>query len=612
MSAHYDEPSEGLATSGPRLARYTEQSDYGSALRQHRPAVLHSRGRHAVRRSHTARRWLIATVSSVTAIGGLSLWIGPSAIIGPWDVFTLLNGAYRIYQGQSPSTNFANPIGPLVYGLAAIGMHLSFSLRAVTYSQVIFLAILSPLAWAVSSRRLPAAYAAGFTVFAAWLCISVRPLGYSYRSMTYAMLYNTDAWLLYASLLLLVLLPMRRPAAGAAAGDAAAEGKRTGGHGYLANGLVLGTLLGLLFYDKVTFFLAAIVAAGVGLALRTLPRSPRLGAAALAGFGVVGVLVRILFRLHTTAYIRDLIEAANVQASGQRGRMLAHAILWSSPVGLVALLVAALLLFNARRQREPMRPLVLLLLAATYVMTSSMVLSAGDATEKGDLPALVVIPLLAVAFLEPQLPRWAGGSAAARPQSWSARRYLLLIVGLAVLFAGTTAPIAGKNALALGEAISYRSYVANPPASQQFASGPLRDFVIPTNTNYQTAYRASRALPAMINNGLALLRQNVHPGQTVFTLAYTDPFYLAMHLPLGHCGPLWWDLNYDFDAADHVSAQCAIGDSTWVIVPRMVAGQGCCQETVSVMLHLYSGYLSRYYHRARQTADWTLFRRDAG
>jgi hypothetical protein len=44
----------------------------------------------------------------------------------------------------------------------------------------------------------------------------------------------------------------------------------------------------------------------------------------------------------------------------------------------------------------------------------------------------------------------------------------------------------------------------------------------------------------------------------------------------------------------------------------MVAGQGCCQQTVSVMLDLYSGYLSRYYHQARQTIDWTLYRRDAG
>ena len=45
---------------------------------------------------------------------------------------------------------------------------------------------------------------------------------------------------------------------------------------------------------------------------------------------------------------------------------------------------------------------MLLLLAAAYVMASSILLSAGDAAEGSDLPALVVIPLITIAFLEPQ------------------------------------------------------------------------------------------------------------------------------------------------------------------------------------------------------------------
>ncbi len=555
-----------------------------------------------MRPSRSVRGWLIATVSCVAAIGGLSLWVGPSAMIGPWDVFTLLNGAYRIYAGQAPGTDFSNPIGPLVYGLVADGMHISLSLRAVTYSQVIFLLIASALAGFVSFPRLPAPYAAGFTVFVAWLSISVRPLGFSYRDMTYAMLYNTDAWVLYATLLLLVLLPRRD----SPAGDSSAARRL-----HLIDGLLLGLLLGLLCYDKITFFLAGVAAVGVGLALATLPRSLRLGASALAGFAIVSLLVRFLFNLHITSYIRDLISAAGAQASGPRTALLANLIKWNSANGLIAVLLAVLLIYTAHRYHKQWRPLVFLLLAAAYVMVSSIVLSVGDAPEKSDLPALVVIPLLAIAFLEPELPRWAGGSAPARPRPWSRREYSLLLGGLALLLAGTSLPIAGQDALALGQAISYRSYVANPPASQRLDAGPLADFVIPTSTDYQTAYRASRDTPEMINNGLALLRQNVQPGQSVFTLADTDPFSLAMKLPLSRCGPLWWDLNFDFTATDHASAGCVIGDATWVIIPRMVPGQGCCQQTVSVMLSLYSGYLSRYYHPVQQTADWALLRRNS-
>lgn len=592
MSTKHDDPSEAPQADA-LLDRPTPPP--GAT-----PAPTAVPGRHAANRPRSARGWIIAAASCAAAIGGLSLWVGPSAIIGPWDVFTLLNGGYRIYEGQSPSTDFSNPIGPLVYGLVAIGMHLSLSLRAVTYSQVMFLVIGATLAGLVSFRRLPAPYAAAFTVFVAWLTISVRPLGFSPQSMTYAMLYNTDAWVLYSTLLLLVLLRRR----GAPVGPVARQGQ-------LTDGLLLGLLLGLLCYDKITFFMAGIVAIGVGLALGTLPRSLRLGVSALAGFAIVTVLVRLVFRLHITAYIHDLATAADAQASDQRITALATSIKWSSPNGLIAVLVAALLVYAARRQHRQWRPLVLLLLAAAYVGTSSILLSAGDAVEGSDLPALVVIPLITIAFLEPELPRWAGGLAATRPLSWSRREYSLLLAGLAILLAGTSLPIAGKDALALGQAISYRGYVANPPASQRIDAAPLADFVIPTNTDYQTAYRASRDTPEMINNGLALLRQNVQPGQSVFTLADTDPFSMALNLPLSTCGPLWWDLNFDFTATDHVSAQCAIGNATWVMIPRMIAGQGCCQETVSVMLSLYSDYLSRYYHQAQQTADWTLLRRNS-
>ena len=36
---------------------------------------------------------------------------------------------------------------------------------------------------------------------------------------------------------------------------------------------------------------------------------------------------------------------------------------------------------------------------------------------------------------------------------------------------------------------------------------------------------------------------------------------------------------------------------------------GCCQETVSVMLTLYSGYLFQHYKRVQQTPEWILLGR---
>jgi hypothetical protein len=190
----------------------------------------------------------------------------------------------------------------------------------------------------------------------------------------------------------------------------------------------------------------------------------------------------------------------------------------------------------------------------------------------------------------------------AKPQPW-------LLVGVAALLIGTTGPIVGKDLLALGKAVADRSYDANPPAAQQFAAPRLHDFVIPANAEWSTAYRIAHDVPAMINNGLYLLRQDIRPKDSVVTLAYTDPFSMALGLPLSRCGPLWWDLGYDFSPQVHPSGQCAIGTADWVMIPRMVPRQGCCQQTVSVMRSLYSQYLAKHYRQFAETPDWILLRR---
>lgn len=566
---------------------------------EYRPEGRVSAGPHAVKKRHPALGWFIATLSSVTGIAGLSLWVGPAPIVAPWDVFTLLNGAYRIYEGQAPSTDFANPIGPLVYGLSAIGMHLQHipSLHAVTYGQVIFLALASALAWLIAWRRLPPLYAAAFTIFTAFLAISVRPLGYSPWTTTYAMLYNRDGWLLYAPLLLLALQKRK---------DAAAN------RAVIGDGFMLGLLLGLLFYDKVTFFLAGLVAAALGLALTTLGRNWRLAASGVIGFVLVGAAMRVAFNLHTLAYIGDFLRVARVQVASQRAGMLADTIMWVAPLALLTALVVGVIVVSWRRQARPARPVVTLALAVAYVLGSSILLSAGDAHEKGDLPALVVMPLLIVAFLVPLLPSWAGGekrSGQDSPQRWLVVRPALVLVAVAALLAGSTGPIVGKDLLGLAKAVSYRGYDAHPPRSQQFSAERLSGFVIPADAQWETAYRVAHAVPAMINDGLRLLREHLRPGDSVFTLAYTDPFAFALGLPLSRCGMLWWDLGYDFDQVHHPSAACVIGTADWVMIPRMVPRQGCCQESVAVMRHVYARYLARHYLEVTQTADWILLRR---
>ena len=524
------------------------------------------------------RPWPFAAGASVATIAGISFWSGPAPMMAPSDVFILLDGAYRITEGQSPSTDFSNPIGPLVYVLVSLGMRMQSipSLAAVTYGALIFLFVATALAFAVTRRRLPAPLAAGYVVFTALLVVSVRPLGYSPWTATYAMLYNRFGWVLYMALLVLVLL---RPQRGESTRSLAIDG------------VTLGFLLGLLFFCKANFLAAAVGAVAIGLVLGTLPRRLVLGGWTAAGFLVVVLTMWACFRVSVSAYLADLVAAAGAQG-GQRLLSIARAVAYNLPVTTIALLAIGAVVVLARRRGEPTGHLWRLAAAVAYVLGSSIIVSGANSPEKADLPALIVVPLLLVAYR------------AIAP----VRLRQPLLVGAAVLLVATAAPIAGKDALGIGKAVALRQTASELPASQRILSQHLRDFVVPAGATWQTAYRTANAVPAMVNDGMALLRQHVTPGDRVGTVALANPFSFALDLPPAG-GVLWWDLGISFSAASHPDPEFAFGNARWLMVPRMVPGEGCCQETVSAMLEVYDPYFQQHFAEVQRSNDWILLGR---
>jgi hypothetical protein len=150
-------------------------------------------------------------------------------------------------------------------------------------------------------------------------------------------------------------------------------------------------------------------------------------------------------------------------------------------------------------------------------------------------------------------------------------------------------------------------------ASRRLHSPRLQDFIIPESTQHITAYWPARDHPAMINNGIDLLQRHLRKGDRVTTLALTNPFSFALGLRPASDGPLWWDLNFSFDERHHPPAEQVLGESSLVMVPRLIdRSHGWSFETVDVLLRIYGDYLSARFVEVGATDTWVLYRRRAG
>jgi hypothetical protein len=520
-------------------------------------------------------RWPALAAAGVLAVVSIVLWAAPAPIMAPWDVIVLLDGGYRMAEGQIPGTDFSNPVGPLVYGLVSLGMRIhGVSLAAVAWGNVLMVITGSALTWYATRDRMHVAWRAMATIYSALLLSAVRPLGYSPTITTYAMLYNRYGWVLFTLIVVMVAVrPKRRVADG-------------------LDHIVLGVMLGLLFSTKVTFTLAAGLVILLGLIRPSDLSRVRRVLGVVAGFAVVVLVVTALFRINPIAYIGDIGDSALVQSKGRLGQ-IAWGIIWTSPIWLLTAAILAAFLIFAKRRRQPLAPVWTLFALCAAIIGASILLTAGNATERADLVTLAVLPLVITSSVAWQRHGRSGP----------------MVVAIALLLLGTVGLIATQDLAALTKNVAMRGYVANPPGNQRFDSANLRDFVIPDNSQWNTDYRTAHNVPSMVNDGIRMLRNHAQPTERVFSLAFGSPFNTAMGLRPTEGGLLWYDLGFDMDRQHHPSAEEAMGTADWVIIPQMLPDQGCCQETVEAMRELYRPYLDAHFQQVDGSENWVLLKR---
>ena len=512
-------------------------------------------------------------LSVVIAWTGLLIGIGPVDLTAsPQDITGLLDGGWRILNGQVPHNDFYCHLGPGVPYLLALGMAISGPNVYAVILPVLGASLgLGVGAWVIARSRLgaPLALLMSLTVFAT--TISPCPLGWSPSGTDYAMFYNRMG---YAALMVLALECFVRRRIG----NAQPFARRTA----FTAGLLLAFLLAL----KVTYFFVALPMVGVAPVFLGAPKKWYVWCA--AGFASLAAFIWLALRVQPGAFLRDMWMVYRVARDTQARtvpRLLTLALqLWFN----LALMAVAFAMAAWIRRRD-FQKLWRCALAVALLVGADLLLGISNA----QLPVAVLIPAETLILFELAFRPHPGESYFGSEDKSSPRISLNRILLACSIFLGTQVIIAelGATAYALKERIE-RGPGGYP--GRQIDAAPFREAFMPPLPHAQRDY------PQQVNLGLELLRKHATKQSKLVALEFTNPFNVALGLKPAN-GDAWWlHKNKTFSDHTHPSPDRLFAEADFVIISRRWS---------RFLWPIYGSYIERNFQIEERNQEWTLFRR---
>ncbi len=482
----------------------------------------------------------------------------------PHDSLSMADIGYRMAAGQTPGRDFHSAFGVLFQAQMGLGMRLGGTVAGcLKIATAAFVLVAGGFAAYVARRRLSNLGAAA-AVFSLML-LGAAPYARAdaaISGVTFAMIYNREAWSVLTIAALFWLSPRRGPRPRL---DAA----------------VLGLLVAACLYMKVSYGGLALIFAAAWLMARErrLDAAGVLASVLLACAAAVEVIFGPGFNL---AYLRDILLVA---AAG--GGRIAHIVFT---------------LLDARYELVVVCVFVPLILAATGVFRRDTYLfalaTAGAAVlvvwQNAQVEGLVLLWAGLAAMLEPQLADPVDAGSPSRPP------FARLAT---VIYAAWTALVVGPSAVAM---LLYMYGAASVPA---------QDPAIPmiADVRFQPGKPQARTpgvidgdlYAAALSDGVGLLAA-CPAGAKVYTLDLFEPFTMLTRRP-PNAAWTWHDPGHSFTDRVHPTAAAELGDVGCVMIPR----QPIKPASTRGLLSLYGPYIDANFPAVRTSADWTLRMRAA-
>jgi hypothetical protein len=485
-------------------------------------------------------------------------------------VFLLLDGGWRILNGQIPHRDFYLALGPLEYMITAFGMLLTHgSTQGIAIGNVAFGIIVGVWGWLLSRMRMPAIPALLVTAWLILTATSPTPLGSSPGMMSCAMIYNRHGYALLGIVLVECAL--------------ASERSR------FWDGVSSGTALVLMAFLKLNFFGVAglLLLFSVPVRREEMPRAWGF----LLGLACTVAAFTIYLRFAILAFLYDMrlaIQArgSSLTLSGYFGEIASSA----ETVTLAITTVVAILLIVRGRlfQRYAVR---VFLLGGAVIAIGPLLCQTNFGETSCQLASLWLIVLLGLLI-------------AAYPQSKEKIAVSVLIaLSLGGVFAGFVQYAQSAKTLLRYQSRSMKSMgvsVASPGMER------LRFYDSGLDT-YAYRFDEGPLVVGYVNDGLALLERWSTQDESVLVLGFNNPFAYALRRKPALGGSTWLRPGDNIPKTHLLEADLVFGNADLIMVPNYPAS---VQQSNTDLAEAYHPYLSRHFTFVASSQWWALYRRN--
>ena len=219
-------------------------------------------------------------------------------LIVPWDVTIILDGGWRVINGQIPHVDFYSPLGPVTHLVVALGMRLAGPrVGSIACANACVLLLLAPWAWTIARTRMSAALSFLFALYVGFMVAATSTYGHAFKQLAYSAIYNRWGVALTA---LALIESLGCPPQQFCRRSSVLQGVSTG----------IG--LAITFFLKVSFFGVGVMGLIAGVIL--MPQNRHRWFGLCAGAAVVSLLMLGYLRFDVGAVVHDLTMAARVRS----------------------------------------------------------------------------------------------------------------------------------------------------------------------------------------------------------------------------------------------------------------------------------------------------------